>query len=115
MRRVSVGNVLTANVKTTVYTAPSNYTAQWDLLYVSNHSGVNKTLSVWWYDKSKNLEVVVIDGYPLTAHEFLKFDGNAYVVLEEGDEIRITSETGSLMSSINSFELNPTNSTLSFS
>jgi len=48
MRRVSVGHVLTAGVKTTVYTTPSSYIAQWDLLYVSNHSGVNKTLSVWW-------------------------------------------------------------------
>lgn len=115
MRRVSVGHVLTAGVKTTVYTTPSSYIAQWDLLYVSNHSGVNKTLSVWWWDKSKNLEIVIIDGYPLTAHEFLKFDGNAYVVLEEGDEIRITSEAGSLMSSVNSFDLSPSNSTFSLS
>tara|TARA_R110000822_G_scaffold30896_1_gene89805 strand:- start:57 stop:404 length:348 start_codon:yes stop_codon:yes gene_type:complete len=115
MRRVSVGNVLTANTKTTVYTTPSNYSAQWDMLYITNATGTNKTVSVWWYDKSKNLEITIIDSYPITAREFLKFDGTSYVILEDGDEIRIITETGSTMSCVNSFELNPANSTSSLS
>jgi hypothetical protein len=35
----------------------------------------------------------------------LKFDGGAYVVLEEGDEIRVESEAASSMSTINTFEV----------
>ena len=107
MRRMSVGKNLTANVKTTVYTVPNNHYAQWDLLYISNDAGNNKFVSVWWYDKSNNTEIYVIDSYILSASQFLKFDGNAYVILEEGDEIRILTETGSVMSCINSFDIYP--------
>ena len=107
MRRISVGKNLVAAVKTTIYTVPSQHFAQWDLLYVSNDAGNNKFVSVWWYDKSNNIEIYVIDKYVLSASQFLKFDGNAYVVLEEGDEIRILTEAGSVMSCINSFDINP--------
>jgi hypothetical protein len=109
MRRLSVGKNLVANVKTTIYTVPTQHYAQWDLLYVSNDAGNNKYVSVWWYDKSANIEIYIIDKYPLSASEFLKFDGNAYVILEEGDEIRILTEAGSIMSSVNSFDIYPAN------
>lgn len=105
MREVSVGNNLTAGSKTTVYTVPTGYYVKWNLCYINNATGVNKTISAWWYDKSINTEIIVINNYPLTSGEFLKFDGGAFVVLEEGDEVRIQSETGSTMSSINTFEL----------
>jgi hypothetical protein len=107
MRPISVGKNLTANVKTTIYTVPPRHYATWDLLFVTNHSGTNKTVSVWWYDKTQNIEVTIIDAYPLTSHEYLKFDGNAFVVLEEGDEVRIITEAGSVMSSVNTFEIYP--------
>jgi hypothetical protein len=34
----------------------------------------------------------------------LQFDGNAYIVLEEGDKIKITTESGSTFSFIATFE-----------
>lgn len=105
MREVSVGNNLTAAVKTTVYTVPTGYFAKWNLCYVVNHTAGNKTVDVFWYDKSTNVEIKVLDNYSLTAGAFLKFDGGAYVVLEEGDQIRAESETGSDMSIINTFEV----------
>ncbi len=105
MREVSVGHNLTAGSKTTVYTVPTGYYAKWNLCYISNHTGNNKTVSVWWYDSSANTEITVIDSYQLATTQFLKFDGGAYVVLEEGDQIRITPEALSAMSSINTFEL----------
>ena len=105
MRQVSVGNNLTATVKTTVYTVPTGYYALWNLCYIVNHTGNNKTISAFWYDKSSNTEIKVLDGYLLSPTQYLKFDGGAYVVLEEGDEIRILSEAGSTMSSINTFEV----------
>ena len=105
MRQVSVGNNLTAAVKTTVYTVPTGYYALWNLCYVINHTGNNKTVNVFWYDKSTNVEIKVLDNYLLSPTQFLKFNEGAYVVLEEGDEIRVTAEAGSAMSSINTFEV----------
>lgn len=105
MREISVGNNLTAATKTTVYTVPTGYYAKWNLCYISNHTGNNKTVSVWWYDSSANIEITVVDAYQLATTQFLRFDGGAYVVLEEGDQVRITPELGSTMSSINTFEL----------
>lgn len=105
MREVSVGNNLTANVKTTVYTVPTGYYAKWNLCYVVNHTGNNKVIDAVWYDKSANTEIRVLDNYILSPTQFVKFDGGAYVVMEEGDEVRLMSETGSDMSAINTFEL----------
>jgi hypothetical protein len=105
MRQYSVGNNLAANVKTTVYTVPTGYYALWNLCYVVNTTGNNKTVDVYWYDKSANTEIVILDAYLLTHTNFIKFDGGAYIVLEEGDEIRILSEASSVMSSVNTFEV----------
>lgn len=105
MREISVGTNLTANVKTTVYTVPTGYYAKWNLCYVVNHTGNNKYVDSIWYDKSENTEIRVLDNYILSPTQFIKFDGGAYVVLEEGDEVRLLSETGSDMSAINTFEL----------
>lgn len=105
MREISVGNNLTAATKTTVYTVPTGYYAKWNLCYVVNHTGNNKTIDAIWYDKSANIEIYVLDGYILSPTQFIKFDGGAYVVLEEGDEIRMQSEAASTMSAINTFEL----------
>lgn len=105
MREISVGANITPAVKTTMYTVPTGYYAKWNLCYVVNHTGNNKYVDVFWYDKSTNVEIKVLDNYILTAGNFLKFDGGAYVVIEEGDELRIETETGSDMSVINTLEL----------
>lgn len=105
MRAVSVGHNLTPGSKTTVYTVPTGYYAKWNLCFISNHTGNNKTVSVWWYDSSANAEITVIDAYQLATTQYLRFDGGAYVVLEEGDQVRITPEALSAMSSTNTFEL----------
>jgi hypothetical protein len=105
MRELSVGNNLTANVKTTVYTVPTGYYAKWSLLFVVNHTGNNKYIDALWYDKSANIEIRVLDNYTLSPSQYIRFDGSAFVVLEEGDEIRLQSETGSDMSAINTIEL----------
>lgn len=104
MREVSVGNNLTAATKTTVYTVPTGYYARWNLAYVVNHTGNNKHVDIIWYDKSTLTEIKVIDNYVLSPTQFLKFDGS-FVVLEEGDEIRVETEAASTMSCINTFEV----------
>ncbi len=105
MRQISVGNNLTAALKTTVYTVPTGYYALWNLCYVINHTSGGKHVDVLWYDSSTTTEIKVLDNYTLNAKSYLKFDGGAYVVLEEGDQIRVETEAGSDMSVINTFEV----------
>jgi hypothetical protein len=104
MRPVSVGTTLTTTTKTTVYTVPVGYYAQWNLAYAVNHSGNNKHIDIVWYDASDNLEHFVIDNYVLSPAQFIKFDGS-YIVLEEGDQVRVQIESGATMNVINTFEL----------
>jgi hypothetical protein len=42
--------------------------------------------------------------YTFTAKTYLQFDGGAYIVFEEGDKLKITTESGSSFSFIATFE-----------
>lgn len=96
MRPISIGKNLAAGVETTVYTVPKGYTAIWDLLYAHNSLGTNKTLTVDWYDSSENIHVSILEEYNFLAKTYFQFSGNGSgVVLEEGDEIHMTTEAGS--------------------
>jgi hypothetical protein len=108
MRPVSVGKNLVADTKTTVFVVPSRQIAKWSLLWAINNTASAKNFTAWWYDKSENTEVAIVSDYPLAAKTFLKFDGGAYVTLEEGDEVRLKSEAGSTCSIICTFELQAT-------
>jgi hypothetical protein len=105
MRSHSVGVNLVANTKTTLFTVPTRNLALWKMLYVHNASTSSKTVSCWWYDKSENTEISVILDHPITAKNYFLLDGNAYVVLDEGDEIRAKSETGSAATILITVEL----------
>lgn len=105
MRPVSVGTVLTQAVKATVYKVPVGYYAHWNLAYAVNNTGNNKYIDIIWYDASTNTEISFIYHYVLSPSQYIKLDGGAYVVLEEGDEVRALSEAGSVMNVINTFEL----------
>lgn len=105
MRPVSVGAVLTPDVKTTVYTVPTGYYAMWNLAYVVNNTGNNKYVDIIWYDASADTEIYVIDNYVLSPTQFIKFNDGAYIVLEEGDQVRAKSELGSIMNVINTFDV----------
>lgn len=105
MRPVSVGTILTQAAKTTVFKVPVGYYAHWTLAYAVNNTGNNKYIDILWYDVSTDVEMSVIYHYVISPTQFIKFDGS-YVVLEEGDEVRALTEAGSVMSVINTFELN---------
>lgn len=95
MRPVSVGKNLVAGVKTTLAVVPTKHDARWLLLHAYNGTASAKNFDVFWYDKSVNTEVKVITAYPLAAKTYLQFGGDGkYVVLEEGDEIRVQVEAG---------------------
>jgi len=92
----SVGKVLTAGVANTIYTCPDNYVAKMNLLFVSNHGGNNKTVSIQWNDSSASQSYYIVGGYVLSAYGYLKLDGS-YLVLNPGDTLIVTPEAGSSM------------------
>ena len=101
----SVGTILTDATKVTVYKVPTGYYAKWNLCYVINHAGANKNVDAIWYDSSETTEFFVLDDYTLATKSFVKFDGGAYVVLDEGDEIRAAGDASASFHMINTFEL----------
>lgn len=99
----SVGMNLTAGSANTVYTCPDNFIAKMNLLFVSNHGGNNKTVSIQWHDVSTGEAYYIVGGYVLSAYGYLKLDGS-YLVLNPGDHIVVTPEAGSTMSTTVSVE-----------
>jgi hypothetical protein len=93
----SVGLNLTAGVANTIYTCPDNFIAKMNLLFVSNHGGNNKNISIQWHDVSAGGAYYIVGGYVLSANGYIKLDGS-YIVLNPGDHLVVTPEAGSTMS-----------------
>ena len=104
MRALSVGVSPTAAVDTTVYTCPKGYYAKFTVMYIHNTGGSTKHITVQWYDASANTTLDILTQYSFTSKFYLQFDGNAYIVLEEDDKLKITTEAGSTFSFIATFE-----------
>lgn len=93
----SVGKNLTAGVENTIYTCPDNFIAKMVLLFVSNHGGNNKLISIQWHDASTGENYYIVGGYVLSANGYIKLDGS-YLVLNPGDYMVVTPEDGSSIS-----------------
>jgi hypothetical protein len=104
MRALSVGISPTAAVDTTVYTCPTGYYAKFTVMYIHNTGGSTKHITVQWFDASANSTLDILTAYDFTSKQYLQFDGNAYIVLEEGDKIKITTQSASSFSFIATFE-----------
>ena len=101
----SVGKVLTPEVANTLFIVPAGYKAEVSLLFISNHTGNNKLISAYWqHAHDITHKIRIIDNYILTASEFIKFDGST-IVMQSGDSMVLTSEAGSSMSAIATFDL----------
>jgi hypothetical protein len=104
MRALSVGVSPTAAVDTTVYTCPRGYYAKFTVMYIHNTGGSTKHITVQWFDASANTTLDILTQYDFSTKTYLQFDGNAYIVLEEGDKIKITTQSASSFSFIATFE-----------
>ncbi len=104
MRALSVGVSPTAAVDTTVYTCPTGYYAKFTVMYIHNTGGSTKHITVQWFDASANTTLDILTQYDFTSKDYLQFDGNAYIVFEEGDKLKITTQSGSTFSFIATFE-----------
>lgn len=104
MREISVGKNLTPATLTTIYTVPTGYYARWNLMYLFNGSGSTKTVMAQWNDVSTG-ETIYVYNSTISNNDFVRMDGGAYVVLEEGDTVKMQSEAGSTFSTICTFEV----------
>jgi hypothetical protein len=106
-RKISVGKTKATAAKETIYTVPTKQTALWNLLYVANVGANNKTASVYWYDKSTNAEYAIVNK-TFNTGQVEQWNGGAYVVMEEGDEIRVAiQDDQTTFTFIASLELDP--------
>jgi hypothetical protein len=106
-RKISVGKTKNTAAKETVYTVPTKQTALWNLLYVANVGANNKTATVYWYDKSTDAEYAIVNK-TFNTGAVEQWNGGAYVVLEEGDEIRaVIQDDQTTFTFIVSVELDP--------
>lgn len=91
-RKISVGKTKNTSTKEAIYTVPTKQTALWTLLYVANVGANNKTATVYWYDKSTNQEYGIVNA-SFNSGTGSEWGGQGkYVVLEEGDEIRVAQQ-----------------------
>ena len=105
MREFSVGATPTAGSTSTLYTVPTGYRALWNLSYIHNTSGSTKNITLTWYDSSAAVSYDILSQYNFNSKDYLKFDGGAYVVLEEGDQVKVTPEAGSSFTVLLTFVL----------
>lgn len=105
MRSITEGGNLTAATETTIYTVPTGYYAKWNLMYLFNGTGSTKNMTVVWHDASSNTDIYILNQYTISSKEYFRLDGGAYMVLESGDTIKMTSEAGSTFSYICTFEV----------
>ena len=104
MRALSVGVSPTAAVDTTVYTCPRGYYSKFTVMYIHNTGGSTKHITVQWFDSSANSTLDILTALDFSTKEYLQFDGNAYIVFEEGDKLKITTQSASSFSFIATFE-----------
>jgi hypothetical protein len=106
-RKISVGKTKATAAKETIYTVPTKQTALWNLLYVANVGANNKSATVYWYDKSTDAEYAIVNK-TFNTGAVEQWNGGAYVVLEEGDEIRaVIQDDQTTFTFIVSLELDP--------
>jgi len=96
MREITVGKNLTAATLTTLYTVPAGCVAVINFIYVINNGSSNKTIDVDWYNASLATKVHVLASHTISSKTFLQIS-DPRIVLNAGDYIEATSETGSTM------------------
>jgi hypothetical protein len=105
MRTLSVGANLIANTATTLFTCPLGYYAKIVLIRAVNKTGSNRHISLDWTDTSASTTYSISFQQQVTSLT-TNFDfGESYMVLEEGDTLRATSESGSTFTVIATIEL----------
>ncbi len=94
MRPVSIGANPTANTLTTLYTVPKGYYAKIVSLIATNQSASNKHVTFDWVDSSASATYSFVYQYTVTSKSLNDFV-SSYIVLEEDDILKVTTESAS--------------------
>ena len=108
-RKITVAKTKTTTAKETLYTVPVKNIGLWSMAYVISTAGT-ETPSIFWYDASTNTEYLVLSGKNLGVGEYILLS-QAEVVLQEGDQIRISQAGTSSVTYIFTIDLVPSLST----
>ena len=104
-RKISVASTKTTTAKDTLYTVPVKNTGLLTVTYVISTAGTN-TPSVYWYDSSVNTEYLILSGKNLGAGDFVLL-ADKEVVLQEGDQIKISQSGTNSVTYVFTVELIP--------
>ena len=90
--KISSGAALTGTLQT-IYTVPDYKDAEWVLLYITNTSGSNGTVTVNYYDASSSATLPILSGYTVTAKAFFQLGGdfNEFIYMNAGDYIQASA------------------------
>jgi hypothetical protein len=105
-RKVSAVTTKTTTTKDTILTVPTKNTGLWQLMYIISLTG-NDTPKVYWYDVSTNTEYFIVGGKNLGAGDFIMLDGNAEVVMQAGDQIRVQNSSTNTVTYVATVEFIP--------
>ena len=108
-RKISVAKTKTTTAKDTLYTVPVKNTGLWTLAYVIS-TAATETPSVFWYDASADTEYLILSGKNLGAGDFILLS-EAEVVLQEGDQLRVSQAGTNSVTYIFTVELVPNQAT----
>ena len=100
----SVGKNLTAGVANTMFTVPTGYEANVTMLFVANRTGSTSNYSASWVNGST---ITFQENKSLNDGDYDQFGGNygLFLLMREGDSLRITPAAGSTFTAIASFTL----------
>lgn len=100
--KITAGAALTGTLQT-IYTVPDYKEADWVLMYITNTSGSNGTVTVNYYNAETSTTLPVLDGYTISAKDFFNIGGkfNEFIYLKSGDYIQASStQTMTLLVSV---------------
>ena len=100
--KITKGLPLTTSLQT-VYTVPEYKEADWVLLYITNTSGSNGTVTVNYYSAEDDATLPVLSGYTISAKDFFNIGGkfNEFIYMKAGDYIQASStQTMTLLVSV---------------
>jgi hypothetical protein len=113
MNKFSVGVNPTAATETTVFEVPANEKVVIHQIFMSNHSGNNKTGSLWWeHGHDDTHDLYIVDDKVFTTAELLNLN-DIELVLRQGDTLKVLTEAASTFSVIITFDLFPDNAQIS--
>lgn len=102
-RKISVAKTKTTTAQEVLFTVPTKNSGYWTLMYIVSTAGTNSP-TVTWYDASENVTHHVVGGKNLGTGEYVMLN-QAEVVIEAGDQIKISQSGTSSITYIATIDL----------